>query len=202
MPDDKLPSKQKQIEEFIFLKIPHVLSGVLFLVAVVINIINVIARYVFSSPIFWAEETLIFLVIWIVFLVAGAITYRGAHLNMDLLYSNMTARWKLMVNVVITLTLIFCTTFTAFQSWKVVDLHYHTHWRHRGDQNPVGHSARCPLVWIQFHGTRGDCAGSDRMSPESLTERGGIPCIGLWDYYLSRCCCWAFRFSFCYSQPR
>ena len=68
--------------------------ALLFLVAVAINIINVIARYVFSDPIFWAEEVLIFIVIWTVFiLVAGSITYRGAHLNMDLIYSRNAVRF-------------------------------------------------------------------------------------------------------------
>ncbi len=91
MSDAAPPSRQKQIEEFIFVRIPYVLSGALFLIAVVLNIVNVIGRYVFGMPVFWAEETLTFTVIWIVFLVAGTITYRGAHLNMDLVFSRMPA---------------------------------------------------------------------------------------------------------------
>jgi TRAP-type C4-dicarboxylate transport system permease small subunit len=124
MADEKLPSKQRQIEELIFIKIPHTLAGVLFFVGAAINIVNVIARYVFSAPVFWAEEILVFIVIWTVFLVAGSITYRGAHLNMDLLYSNFTPGWKRLINIVIALTLIVCTSFTAFESSKVVMLHY------------------------------------------------------------------------------
>lgn len=127
MADDKMPSRQRQIEELIFIKMPYALAGALFLIAVAVNIVNVIARYVFSAPVFWAEEVLIFIVIWTVFLVAGSITYRGAHLNMDLLYSNMSAPWKLAVNVAITLTLVGCTIFTAVQSWLVVALHYKNH---------------------------------------------------------------------------
>ena len=85
MSDDKQAFEtQRPIEELIFIKIPQVVAGVLFLVAVVINIVNVIGRYIFAAPVFWAEETLSFMLIWIVFLVAGSITYRGAHLNMDL----------------------------------------------------------------------------------------------------------------------
>lgn len=127
MADDKMPSRRRQVEELIFIKIPHALAGTLFLIAVGINIVNVVARYVFSAPVFWAEEVLIFIVIWTVFLVAGSITYRGAHLNMDLLYSNMSAPWKLAVNIAITLTLLVCTIFTAVQSWVVVALHYKNH---------------------------------------------------------------------------
>src|SRR5471030_3229716 len=104
MPDDnidKTPSKQRQIEELIFIKIPQVTAGVLFLIAVVINIVNVIGRYVFATPVFWAEETLSFMLIWVVFLVAGSITYRGAHLNMDLVYSILPVAWKRAVRIAI-----------------------------------------------------------------------------------------------------
>jgi len=89
MSNDKVLSKPRRIEELIFVKIPHVTAGALFLIAAAINIVNVIGRYIFATPVFWAEEILIYIVIWTVFLVAGSITYRGAHLNMDLLYSNM-----------------------------------------------------------------------------------------------------------------
>jgi TRAP-type C4-dicarboxylate transport system permease small subunit len=124
MSDEPSPTRSKRIEEFIFLKAPNVIAGVLFFVAAVINIVNVIARYVFAAPVFWAEEILIFIVIWTVFVVAGSITYRGAHLNMDLLYAKLVSPWKQIVNAAIALTLIGCTTFAALQSWRVVMLHY------------------------------------------------------------------------------
>ena len=57
-------SKSKKIEEIAFIRVPHVVAGILFFVAAAINFINVVARYVFSDPVFWAEEILIFLVIW------------------------------------------------------------------------------------------------------------------------------------------
>jgi TRAP-type C4-dicarboxylate transport system permease small subunit len=127
MPDDKAPSQQRNVEELIFVKIPHVIAGALFFAGVAINIFNVVARYVFASPVFWAEEILVFIVIWTVFLVAGTVTYRGAHLNMDLIYSGMNRHWKLAVNTAILVSLIACTSFTAFQSAKIVMLHYRNH---------------------------------------------------------------------------
>lgn len=123
MAEDQTPSEQRRIEELIFLKIPHVLSGVLFFVAVGINIVNVIGRYVFSVPVFWAEEILTFIVIWIVFLLVGSVTYRGAHITMDLLYSGFSAFWKRIVNIAVVVSLIGCSVFTALQSWKVITLH-------------------------------------------------------------------------------
>jgi TRAP-type C4-dicarboxylate transport system permease small subunit len=150
MSDDKKPSKQKQIEEFIFIKIPQATAGVLFLVAIVINIANVIGRYVFSTPIFWAEETLSFMLIWIVFLVAGSITYRGAHLNMDLVYSILPVAWKRVVRVVVVIALIICTLFTAFQSWKIVTLHFHNRSVTAGTEIPLVIPASALLFGFSF----------------------------------------------------
>jgi C4-dicarboxylate transporter DctQ subunit len=127
MASDKKPATQRPIAELIFIKIPHVAAGVLFFIAATINIVNVIGRYIFSVPVFWAEEIMVFLIVWTVFLAAGAVTYRGAHLNMDLIYSNLPAPLKLAVNIAITVTLIVCTLFTAYQSWIIVALHYHNH---------------------------------------------------------------------------
>ncbi len=132
MSEDPASLPGKRIEEFIFLKIPHFIAGVMFLIAVAINIANVIARYVFAKPIFWAEEILVFIVIWTVFVVAGSITYRGAHLNMDLLHANFSPFWKRVVNSAIALVLIGSTLFTATQSWKVVSLYLRT-----GDVTPA-----------------------------------------------------------------
>ena len=142
MTDDPKPSRSKQIEELVFIKMPHVAGGLLFLIAAALNIVNVIARYVFSNPIFWAEEILIFIVIWGVFLVAGSITYRGGHLNMDLIYATLRPRWKRAVNIAIALTLIVCTVYTAMQSWKVVMLHHRNH-----SVTAVPTSRWCSCIW-------------------------------------------------------
>jgi TRAP-type C4-dicarboxylate transport system permease small subunit len=143
MADAKPLSRRRQIEEFIFVRVPYVLSGTLFLMAVVLNIVNVIGRYVFGMPVFWAEEALTFTVIWIVFLVVGTITYRGAHLNMDLLYSRMPSVMQLVIRIAIALTLAVCAVYTAMLSWSVVKLHYMTSGVTAGTNIPlvIPHSA-------------------------------------------------------------
>jgi TRAP-type C4-dicarboxylate transport system permease small subunit len=143
MADAKPLSRRRQIEEFIFVRVPYVLSGTLFLMAVVLNIVNVIGRYVFGMPVFWAEEALTFTVIWIVFLVVGTITYRGAHLNMDLLYSRMPSVMQFVIRIAIALALIVCAAYTAMLSWSVVKLHYMTSGVTAGTNIPlvIPHSA-------------------------------------------------------------
>lgn len=128
MSEEPLPlSRRKRVEEFIFVKVPYVVSGILFLIAALINVANIIARYVFFKPIFWAEEILIFLMIWAVYVVVISITYRGAHLCMDLVYSTFSPHVKIAINVAVTGTFIGCAIFTALQSWDVVLLHYRNH---------------------------------------------------------------------------
>jgi TRAP-type C4-dicarboxylate transport system permease small subunit len=82
-------------------------------------------------------------VIWIVFLVVGTITYRGAHLNMDLLYSRMPSVMQLVIRIAIALTLIVCAAYTAMLSWSVVKLHYMTSGVTAGTNIPlvIPHSA-------------------------------------------------------------
>lgn len=127
MADDYPSSRRKRIEELIFIRIPHLLTGALFLIAAAINIVNVIGRYLFSFPIFWAEESLTFIVIWSVFIIAGSITYRGAHLNMDLLHSGFSPFWKRAVNIAVAVCLIGASLFTVVESWKVIALHVRNH---------------------------------------------------------------------------
>ena len=177
MSDAKPPSRQRQIEEFIFVRIPHVLSGTLFLIAVVLNIVNVIGRYVFGMPVFWAEEALTFTVIWIVFLVVGAITYRGAHLNMDLLYSRMPAGLQLVVRIAIALAL---DRLRRLHGDAVVDggqASLPDKRRHGGHQYSVGHPALGAAVRLQLHGGGGDRAIAV-LHHRQVRLSGARPCVG------------------------
>jgi TRAP-type C4-dicarboxylate transport system permease small subunit len=137
MSEEPTSSQRKRLEELIFVKIPYVISGILFLIAAAINITNIIARYVFFKPIFWAEEILVFLMIWGVFVVAITITYRGAHLCMDLIYNSFKPRMKIVINIAVTVLFLACTIFTAAQSWQVVLLHYRNHGVTAGTDIPL-----------------------------------------------------------------
>jgi TRAP-type C4-dicarboxylate transport system permease small subunit len=150
MPEPAAPSPSHPIGELIFVKIPLTVAGVLFIVAMVINIVNVVGRYVFSDPVFWAEESLSFLLIWIVFLVAGTVTYRGAHLNMDLVYAILPQFWKRIINLAIAVAIVVFSFFVAYQSWKVVSLHYHNQSVTAGTNIPLVIPAAALLFGFTF----------------------------------------------------
>jgi C4-dicarboxylate transporter DctQ subunit len=94
------------------------------LVGVAISFANVIARYVFGYALFWAEETLVFLAIWGVFIGVAAAAYERAHLNMDFFSHSFRGGLSTFLNVGMTVTLLACCAFMVVQSWQVVSLFY------------------------------------------------------------------------------
>ncbi|HKQ29510.1 MAG TPA: TRAP transporter small permease [Burkholderiales bacterium] len=94
------------------------------LVGVAVSFANVVSRYVFGSALYWAEETLVFLAIWGVFIGVAAAAYDRAHLNMDFFSDAFRGGIRAFLNLGITVTLIACCVFMVLQSWQVVSLFY------------------------------------------------------------------------------
>ena len=67
-----------------------VLLGLILIVAVAINIVNVIGRYIFNSPVEGADEVEIYLMIAIAFFGALVAHINGRHLRMDVLARRFT----------------------------------------------------------------------------------------------------------------
>ena len=65
-------------------RVLSVVSTLLLVAIVAINGVNVAGRYLFSSPISWGEEVMLFMMIVGVFLATPAVTWDGAHIRMDL----------------------------------------------------------------------------------------------------------------------
>jgi TRAP-type C4-dicarboxylate transport system permease small subunit len=120
---DNEPPQRMSLGELCFVRVPYLITGTLFLACILINIANVIGRYVFAQPIFWAEEVLIFIIIWAIFLASATIVYRGEQLNMDLFYAAMKGPLKRIVNTAIVVLFIVCAGFVIVQSYRVVSLY-------------------------------------------------------------------------------
>lgn len=102
--------------------VPRVILGSLILFSIVLNFANVIGRYVFFSPIIWAEEVMIFIMVWCVFIGAILVSWDGRHLKMDLLSSKLKPPWKQMVNTFSLAVFLVVCGVVATQSYKVVTL--------------------------------------------------------------------------------
>jgi len=60
------------------------LSGVALGIIVAICTINVIGRYVFGHAFSWAEEAMVYCMIFIIFFSSAAVTWKGRHLSLDM----------------------------------------------------------------------------------------------------------------------
>jgi TRAP-type C4-dicarboxylate transport system permease small subunit len=104
------------------LAIPKLIIGALILASIVLNFANVIARYLFLAPIPWAEEIMIFIMIWCVFVGVILVAWDGTHLRMDLLSSILPSPWKEIVNFVTWAAAVGICGFVAVQSWDATAL--------------------------------------------------------------------------------
>ena len=100
--------------------------GLLIFAGIGINFANVVGRYLFQSPILWAEEILVFIMIWCVFLGVILVTWEGRHIKMDLLSVKFAPPWREIINGLMTLGFVLVCAFVIRESWGVVKLLYQT----------------------------------------------------------------------------
>ncbi|MDP6430176.1 MAG: TRAP transporter small permease [Rhodospirillales bacterium] len=105
-----------------FMTVPRIIIGTLILISIALNFANVIGRYVFFSPIIWAEEVMIFIMVWCVFIGAIPVSHDGRHLKMDLLSANLKPPLKQIVNAFAVTVLLIVCGFVAVQSYKATSL--------------------------------------------------------------------------------
>lgn len=106
--------------DVVFVRVPRALTAALILAGIGVNFANVIARYAFGFAIFWAEEIMVFIVVWCVFVGAITVTYNGAHLRMDLVSELLPDRWKRLLNGLIAAAFIACCAFVVPLSFETV----------------------------------------------------------------------------------
>jgi TRAP-type C4-dicarboxylate transport system permease small subunit len=102
--------------------IPRAAIGAIILIAIAINFANIVGRYVFLAPLPWAEEVLVFLVIWGVCLGASAVTYDNRHLDMNLFASGFPPMLGAALEAVKLAALIGFCAYTVSNAWTIVAL--------------------------------------------------------------------------------
>jgi TRAP-type transport system small permease protein len=113
----------RSVSRFILVRLPYIICGVLLLAAIAINFANVVGRYIFSAPVAWAEEILIYIIVWGVFISVGSITYQGLHLRMDLLVIRISGWAKTFLGVLTATLIIVCSVFVAVQTTRILRLY-------------------------------------------------------------------------------
>ncbi len=102
--------------------IPRAAIGAIILIAIAINFVNIVGRYLFLTPLPWAEEVLSFLVIWGVFLGAIAACYENRHLVMDLFIGAFPAPLRRALEGLILLCLVVFAGFVCVEGWIIVGI--------------------------------------------------------------------------------
>lgn len=104
------------------LRILDIIAGICFSLALIINVCNVVGRYGFQSPIFWAEEVTVILIIWSVCLMSFKLTLHNEHLLTDILRPYLPERWKTLLTAVVTLWTLALSAFIAYYAFIVVEM--------------------------------------------------------------------------------
>lgn len=102
----------------------EIMAALTLVIGVLLNFANVLGRYLFSAPIPWAEEVMVFLMITGVFLGAGAVTLRGAHIRMDVVVQFLPTRLERMLEVLILIAFIVTATVLIWVAYPVIAQFY------------------------------------------------------------------------------
>lgn len=75
-------------------KLEEIVAGVFMVLMSVCTVGNVVARYVFNSPVAWAEEFARYAFVWVVFLGAVACTKQKRHIIIDAMIGVLPRRTR------------------------------------------------------------------------------------------------------------
>ena len=122
--------------------LPRLIIGSLILFGIAINFGNVLGRYLFLSPIVWAEEIMIYSMVWLVFIGAVLVSWDGHHLKMDFFSIMMPSPFKEIMNFAGVACFLLVCIFVLPQTFTVTELMF------RLDQRSV--VAEIPMVIPHF----------------------------------------------------
>jgi C4-dicarboxylate transporter, DctQ subunit len=80
--------------------------------------VNVVMRYVFLLPIYWAEEFVRYLMVWLIFIGASQVTRWGGHVAVDIVPRVLSKRGNIILAFAVNLICIFFCIVLAYLSLK------------------------------------------------------------------------------------
>lgn len=81
--------------------------------------LNVVARYFFHHAFSWAEEAMVFLMIFVIFSASAAVTWKGAHMHLDMLVKKFPKPARAAMNI---LTTCFSSALLLLLAWNSYDV--------------------------------------------------------------------------------
>jgi TRAP-type transport system small permease protein len=92
--------------------------GWLVIGAVVLNLANVLSRYLLARAILGAEELQVFVMVWVAFVGAAVVAWRGEHLRMDVLAQRFPGPLRTLQHAAEAVLLVVLAAFMLWQSWR------------------------------------------------------------------------------------
>jgi TRAP-type C4-dicarboxylate transport system permease small subunit len=92
------------------------------LAIVVLNAVNIVLRYFFNAPLSWAEEAMLYLMIFGVYVGAVSVAWQQAHIRIDAVLDFAPPARRKVLEIVSTLVLAAVLLPVAYASFGVVSL--------------------------------------------------------------------------------
>jgi TRAP-type C4-dicarboxylate transport system permease small subunit len=170
---------------FVVVTLPRVIIGVAILVSILINFANIVGRYILLAPIIWAEEIMIYIMVWCVFIGAILVTWEGRHIKMDLLSTAFPSPWKEIVNGLMVLAFVAASIFVILQNWTVTGMMVRLDQRSVVAEIPMSipHSALlfgfaamalALVARVRYH-VRGEFGSDTEVAVKQVEQTYGIP---------------------------
>jgi TRAP-type C4-dicarboxylate transport system permease small subunit len=106
----------------ILVDLPRFIISAAILLSIAINFANIVGRYIFLAPVIWAEEVMVFIMVWCVFIGAIVVSWEGRHIKMDMMSARFGSPLKEVVNGCATVGFIVCAAYVGYQSWTVTSM--------------------------------------------------------------------------------
>jgi len=98
------------------------LAAISLLVAVALNLANIVGRYVFFSPIASAEEVMLFLFVGTVFLGNSYVGWKGRQIRMDVFLHALPAAWRRWLDVLADVAVIVVSIVIIVVGWPAIQM--------------------------------------------------------------------------------
>ncbi len=102
------------------------IAGIVFIFAILLDFANVVGRYVFHRPIFWAEEIVVYGIIWCVMAGAALVVWRSNHLRVEILEmfvsKRLVTRLRFMLLLITALVGLVMVTYGTQFVWFILSM--------------------------------------------------------------------------------
>jgi TRAP-type C4-dicarboxylate transport system permease small subunit len=102
------------------LSVTRGIAAVLLVLSVAVNFANIIGRYFFSVSISWAEESMLFLMVGVVFFGCGSVSWTNRHIRMDVLVNMLPDQVRKLFELLSDLVFIATAATITIFAWPVI----------------------------------------------------------------------------------